>query len=229
MAQKHFSFDNDDSSVGRRSSSPKRQTKVNQGKFTFTEGEKKRVNRRPIDKKSKGKFKLKKWQIALIVLLVLAIGGGTLLYITGRDDGPVYGERCKGILPLSSSVLKETVTEMKSKHSSIQDMNISIQCKELRFDVKFVAGTKVATAEKIVKEAVKLVDEKAGKNSYSGSSYSELSNYSNKVRQFEANIYMTCDGNSEFPIYGTKLAGKDSFSFTYASIKDKSTYKKVKS
>jgi hypothetical protein len=39
---------------------------------------------------------------------------------------------------------------------------------------------------------------------------------------------MTCDGNSDFPIYGTKLAGKDSFSFTYASIKDESTYKKAK-
>ncbi|HAD23707.1 MAG TPA: hypothetical protein DCF47_06390 [Kandleria vitulina] len=228
MAQKHFSFDNDESSTGRRSSSPKRQTKVNQSKFTFTEGEKRRVNRRPVHKKSKGKFNLKKWQIALIVLAVLAIGGGTLLFVAGRDDGPVYGDRCKGILSLSTSVLRETETEMKNKHSSIENINISIQCKELRFDIKFASGTRAATAERIVKEAVKLVDQKAGKNSYSGSSYSELFNYSNKVRQFEAYIYMTCDGNSDFPIYGTKLAGKDSFSFTYASIKDESTYKKAK-
>ena len=84
------------------------------------------------------------------------------------------------------------------------------------------------TAEEVSKEVVKILDSKGGQSAYEGSSYSELLNKHNGVKQYEVNFYLTGGNDTDYPIYGTKQAGKDDIGFTLSSVKDQETTNKAK-
>ena len=58
--------------------------------------------------------------------------------------------------------------------------------------------------------------------------YSELLNKHNGVKQYEVNLYLTDGNDTDYPIYGTKQAGKDDIGFTLSSVKDQETTNKAK-
>ena len=149
-------------------------------------------------------------------------------YSALKDEGAIYGDRCEGLVTVQKSVLDDTVNEAKSKHSSIASMNIETACKQFKVDIEFTNGTSVKTAEEISKDVIKILDSKGGQSAYEGSDYTELLNKHNGVKQYEVNLYLTGGNDTDFPMYGTKQAGKDDIAFTLASVKDQETTNKAK-
>ncbi len=177
-------------------------------------------------KKSKKKIKTRYIVLGIVAVLVLAFG--IYLYSALKDEGAIYGDRCEGLVTVQKSVLDDTVNEAKSKYSSIASMNIETACKQFKIDIEFNNGTSVKTAQEVSKEVVKILDSKGGQSAYEGSSYTELLNKHNGVKQYEVNLYLTGGNDTDFPMYGTKQAGKDDIGFTLASVKDQETTNKAK-
>lgn len=254
VAKQHFSFDDEPSrpkKTVKTTARPKTQNVRQQEKrFAFSDekrsqktGTKARNttrnnpkktnnvnNRRPTSTRPK-KTKLraiKKWQIVLVIIFAAVVAfTGTMVYMA-REDGPVYGDRCEGLLTIKQSALKSTESTIKKRNSKIIDtINISIQCKELKFDIAFKHNATEAQGKKVCYDAVKLLDKTVGAKSYKGSKYSALLNKYNGVKQFECDFYLTCPKGSSWPIYGTKMAGSDKFNFSDAKIKNKTSYNKA--
>lgn len=195
---------------------------------------KKKAEKKPTPKEmgikpsNNSKKKIKTRYIVLGVVAVLVLALGIYLYSALKDEGAIYGERCEGLVTVQKSVLDDTVNEAKSKHSSIASMNIETACKQFKVDIEFTNGTSVKTAEQISKDVVKILDSKGDQSAYEGSDYTELLNKHNGVKQYEVNLYLTGGNDTDFPMYGTKQAGKDDIAFTLASVKDQETTNKAK-
>lgn len=209
-SQKHFDFsDSNQGTQNRKKAQPHIKRQVKQPKKTKTKG-------------------LKKWQIVLLVILVVVVAlTGTMIYMA-REDGPVYGDRCEGLVSVKNSVLKKSEEEIKSKNKLINTIDITIQCKEFKFDIDFNHSATENQAKKICYNAIKILDKNAGLDSYKGSKYSVLLNEYKNVKQFECDFYLTCSSGDAWPIYGTKMAGNDNISFSDAKIKNRSSYNKAK-
>ena len=148
-------------------------------------------------KEPKKKIQTKYVVLGIVAVLVLAFG--IYLYSALRDEGPVYGDRCEGLVTVQKSVLDDTMNEAKSKYSSIASMNIETACKQFKVDITFNNGTSAKTAEAVSKEVVKILDSKGGQAAYEGSSYSELLNKHNGVKQYEVNFYLTGGNDTDYP------------------------------
>ena len=187
---------------------------------------KKKAEKKPTPKKmgiepsKEPKKKIQTKYIVLGIVAVLVLAFGIYLYSALKDEGPVYGDRCEGLVTVQKSVLDDTMNEAKSKYSSIASIDIETACKQFKVDIVFNNGTSAKTAEEVSKEVVKILDSKGGQSAYEGSSYSELLNKHNGVKQYEV--------NTDYPIYGTKQAGKDDIGFTLSSVKDQETTNKAK-
>ena len=181
-----------------------------------------------IEPSNKSKKRIKTRYIVLGIVAVLVLAFGIYLYSALKDEGPVYGDRCEGLVTVQKSVLDDTMNEAKSKYSSIASIDIETACKQFKVDIVFNNGTSAKTAEEVSKEVVKILDSKGGQSAYEGSSYSELLNKHNGVKQYEVNFYLTGGNDTDYPIYGTKQAGKDDIGFTLSSVKDQETTNKAK-
>ena len=53
--------------------------------------------------KKKRKFKIKKWQIALIAFLSIIIVFVIYVFVAGGNDGPVYGDCCASLIAIDKS------------------------------------------------------------------------------------------------------------------------------
>ena len=177
-------------------------------------------------KKSKKKIKTRYIVFGIVAVLVLAFG--IYLYSALKDEGAIYGDRCEGLVTVQKSVLDDTMNEAKSKYSSIASIDIETACKQFKVDIVFNNGTSAKTAEAVSKDVVKILDSKGGQSAYEGSNYSELLNKHNGVKQYEVNFYLTGGNDTDYPIYGTKQAGKDDIGFTLSSVKDQETTNKAK-
>ena len=195
---------------------------------------KKKAEKKPTSKEmgmkpsNKSKKRIKTRYIVLGIVAVLVLAFGIYLYSALKDEGPVYGDRCEGLVTVQKSVLDDTMNEAKSKYSSIASIDIETACKQFKVDIVFNNGTSAKTAEEVSKEVVKILDSKGGQSAYEGSSYSELLNKHNGVKQYEVNFYLTGGNDTDYPIYGTKQAGKDDIGFTLSSVKDQETTNKAK-
>ena len=195
---------------------------------------KKKAEKKPTPKEmgmkpsNNSKKKIKTRYIVLGIVAVLVLAFGIYLYSALKDEGPVYGDRCEGLVTVQKSVLDDTMNEAKSKYSSIASIDIETACKQFKVDIVFNNGTSAKTAEEVSKEVVKILDSKGGQSAYEGSSYSELLNKHNGVKQYEVNFYLTGGNDTDYPIYGTKQAGKDDIGFTLSSVKDQETTNKAK-
>lgn len=195
---------------------------------------KKKVEKKPtpkemgIEPSKKSTKKIKTKYIVLGIVAVLVLAFGIYLYSALKDEGPVYGDRCEGLVTVQKSVLDDTMNEAKAKYSSIASINIETACKQFKVDIDFNNGTSAKTAEEVSKEVVKILDSKGGQSAYEGSHYTELLNKHNGVKQYEVNLYLTGGNDTDYPIYGTKQAGKDDIGFTLSSVKDQESTNKAK-
>ena len=68
----------------------------------------------PMAKKKK-KFVWKWWHYVLIVFGVLFIAFSIYIFLESRNNGPVYGDRCQGIVEISNDLRKAAINK-KSLH-----------------------------------------------------------------------------------------------------------------
>lgn len=182
----------------------------------------------PMVKKKKGKFVWKWWHYLLIALGVLFILFMVYIFILSSNDGPVYGNRCEGIVEISKDLKTAAIDTAKKDHSEIKDIDIEIACKQLKIDITYQENMKAKDAEKIAEDVVLTLDKLVGKPKENGKTYSTLLGKIDNVSQYEVNLFLVSEKSEDFPIYGTKHVQNDEFSYTLASIKDKDSYEKAR-
>ena len=119
-----------------------------------------------IEPSKEPKKKIQTKYIVLGIVAVLVLAFGIYLYSALKDEGPVYGDRCEGLVTVQKSVLDDTMNEAKSKYSSIASIDIETACKQFKVDIVFNNGTSAKTAEEVSKEVVKILDSKGGQSAY---------------------------------------------------------------
>jgi len=175
-------------------------------------------------KKKKKKFVWKWWHFVLIFFLVLFLAFVIYIFVKSNNDGPVYGNRCENVEVINNDLKSATVIAMKEKYSEIQEITLEVACKQLKVDIEFKDGMGTKEAIRIAEETVQTLDGMVGKTKEEGKTYSGLFGYINNAPQYEVNLFLVSKDSKDFPIYGTKNVQSDSFSYTYASIKDKKSY-----
>ena len=111
----------------------------------------------PMAKKKK-KFVWKWWHYVLIVFGVLFIAFSIYIFLESRNNGPVYGDRCQGIVEISNDLRKAAIDTAKNEHSEIQDITLEITCKQLKVDIVYKPGMKTKDAQKIAENVVQTLD-----------------------------------------------------------------------
>ena len=169
--------------------------------------------------KKKKKFVWKWWHYVLIGLSVLFIAFMVYIFALSDNDGPVFGNRCEGIVEINKDLMTSAADTTKQKYTEINKINFEIQCRQLKVDIDFKAGMDTKKAQEIAEEAVLTLDGLVGKTKEEGKKYSTLFSKINNVAQFEVNLYLTSTDSGDFPIYGTKHTQNDAFAYTLASVK----------
>lgn len=173
------------------------------------------------------KFKWKKWHFVCIGFVVLCLMFLFYIIFASSNEGPVYGNRCEGIMEIERSHIDQTIEEIQKKHSDIQTISMEIACKQLKVDIVFKDKMNKKDAQVIAEEAVQVLDKHVGKTKDKGKTYSHLFGYENNVTQYEVNLFLESNDSADFPIYGTKHVQNDKFSYTYASVRDKASRDKA--
>lgn len=167
------------------------------------------------------------WHYILFTFIVLFILFGVYIYSVTNTNGPVYGTRCEGVVEIPIDAKTSTIETMKKEYEEITSLDIEVVCKQIKFDIVFKEGTKTKNAIKITEKVIQVFDEEAGVTKEKGKKYSNLFGIIDNEPQYDINICLVCEGNKDFPVYGTKHNQKDKISYTYASIKDQDSYDKA--
>ncbi len=167
------------------------------------------------------------WHYVLFALLVLVLIFAGYIYAVTNNDGPVYGNRCEGVVAIPVDAKTSTIEQMKKEHKDIVELEIEIVCKQIKFDIVFKEGTKTKNAIKIAEQVIKAFDSEVGISKDENKTFSNLFGSIDNEPQYEINVCLECDGNKDFPIYGTKHVQRDKITYTYAKITDQDSYDKA--
>ena len=162
-------------------------------------------------KKKKKRFVWKWWHYLLILFGALAIAFIVYIAVLSLHDGPVYGNRCEGMVSISKDARDATVSTMEEKYDDIESMD----------------NMSAKKAENIAEETVQTLDDIVGREKEDGKTYSDLFGTIDGVTQYEVNVFMTSAQSDDFPIYGTKNIQNDDFSYTLASVRDEESAKRA--
>ena len=232
MARERFSF-NDTKEYNKDDLQPNNDLHAGQtGKFTFDdEIEEKPKKVKKVKKakqpKSGKKLKLKKWHVFITVLVVLIVA--FLLYIfvfSGNNKGPVYGQRCVKLL----SVDKNAITQVESQieqDENIQDVAIKVSCRTIKLTYQLSDNIQVDTAKSLVENSLHTFDDAMGQSKEDGAAWSQLLNKANGRLQYDLEIIVKSNGESDFPLFGTKHAGVDAITYTGQNVKDQASADKA--
>lgn len=232
MANKKFTFDDTieydkdelKPNYDLHASSPKVDDMTNKKEFVFDDTQ---DGEKPMKKKKKGKFKIKKWQIALIAILSLAIVFLIYVFVApGGNDGPVYGERCAKLVKIDDTKFKDVESAVKA-NEKVNDIQIESDCRIIKVTLQFVDNVSSDDATAIATEALHQLDDALGQNKDEGAMWSQLLNKANGRLQYDVEFVLKSNGDTNFPIFGTKHAGVDNISFTGSNVKDQGTTDKV--
>ncbi|MCD8028118.1 MAG: hypothetical protein LUF02_05565 [Erysipelotrichaceae bacterium] len=191
--------------------------------FDFNQEEEDTMTKR----KKKKKFQWHWWYYLFIIILVLCLAFGIYIIIKSNNNGPVYGDRCEGLVSVSKDLITSTEETIEQKYDSITDLELSIECRTLHVDIQFSEGMDAEEAKDIAEETVQTLDDLVGESKEEGNTYSNLFGTIDGETQYEVNVYMTSENSDEFPIYGTKNVQNDEFSYTTASVTDEESAQKA--
>ncbi len=177
-------------------------------------------------RKQQRKKKLKSFLIVALVFVIIVGLGIVWLISAGRNDGPVYGDRCASLVTLDSGIFNEVETTME-ENSAINDVAISVDCRIIKINIDYVEGTSKESATALASDTLHLLDDSAGYEKTDGGQWSYLLNTHDGRSQYDADFMLTTTNNEDFPIFGAKKAELDLISWTYASIKNQATTDKV--
>ena len=154
-------------------------------------------------KEKKKKRKLKIWHVVLTLFVVAVVAFFLYIFVfSGNNNGPVYGERCVKLL----SVDKNAITQVESQIE--QDENIQ-------------------DAKSLVENSLHTFDDAMGQSKEDGAAWSQLLNKANGRLQYDLEIIVKSNGESDFPLFGTKHAGVDAITYTGQNVKDQASADKA--
>lgn len=170
-------------------------------------------------KKKKGKFKIKKWQIALIAFLSIVIVFVIYVFVAGGNDGPVYGDRCASLLAIDKEKFP-SVEEAIKADPSVNSISIEVDCRIITITMNFADNTTSDTAKQLATNALHSLDDALGQPKEEGKAYSNLLGTADGRGQYNVKFFLTSNGDSNFPLHGTKHPSSDDIYFTGANVVD---------
>lgn len=217
MAHERFSFDDEFESV---TGTPEVNTSQKNAEDDFNSvNDNGKNSKKKMKKKKKGKFKIKKWQIALIIFLLLIIGFVVYVFIAGDNDGPVYGDRCASLIAIDETQFDSIETAIEAD-GNINNVEIEVDCRIMKVSIDFIDNTTTDTAIQLATNALHTIDDSFGQPKADDAVYSELFGTANGRGQYNVEFVLTSNGDTNFPIFGTKQPTSDEISFTGANVKD---------
>ena len=214
MSQKRFSFDDDFENTSNVSVS-QGQDSLNDRSVTANS----KNGKNKMKKKKKGKFKIKKWQIALIIFLLLIIIFIVYVFVAGSNEGPVYGDRCASLIAIDETKF-DGIEDTIEADGNINSVNIEVDCRIIKISMDFIDNTTSDTAIKLATNALHTLDDSLGETKEEGSVYSNLFGTANGRGQYNVEFVLTSNGDSNFPMFGTKHPSSDEITFTGANVVD---------
>lgn len=214
MSQKRFSFDDDFENTSNVSVS-QGQDSLNDRSVTANS----KNGKNKMKKKKKGKFKIKKWQIALIIFLLLIIIFIVYVFVAGSNEGPVYGDRCASLIAIDETKF-DGIEDTIEADGNINSVNIEVDCRIIKISMDFIDNTTSDTAIQLATNALHILDDSLGETKEEGSVYSNLFGTANGRGQYNVEFVLTSNGDSNFPMFGTKHPSSDEITFTGANVVD---------
>ena len=170
-------------------------------------------------KGKKKKRKFKKSYIFLLLLLSIAIGFVIYVFVAGGNDGPVYGDRCASLIAIDKDKFNSVEDTVKAD-PNINSVNIEVDCRIIKISMNFIDNITSDDAKTLATNALHTLDDALGQPKSEGSAYSELLGTANGRGQYNVEFVLTSNGDTNFPIFGTKHPNNDEISFTGANVVD---------
>lgn len=138
---------------------------------------------------------------------------------SGNNNG-LFMERCVKLL----SVDKNAITQVESQieqDENIQDVVIKVSCRTIKLTYQLSDNIQVDTAKSLVENSLHTFDDAMGQSKEDGAAWSQLLNKANGRLQYDLEIIVKSNGESDFPLFGTKHAGVDAITYTVKMLKIK--------
>ncbi len=171
--------------------------------------------------KGKKKRRIKKRWIALLLLFLIIIIFIVYVFVAGGNDGPVYGDRCASLISIDEDKFTSVKDNIKAD-ANINSIDIEVDCRIIKISMNFVDNITSDNAKQLATNALHTLDDALGQPKSEGSAYSELLGTANGRGQYNVEFVLTSNGDTNFPIFGTKHPSSDEISFTGANIIDES-------
>lgn len=171
--------------------------------------------------KGKKKRRIKKRWIALLLLFLIIIIFIVYVFVAGGNDGPVYGDRCASLISIDEDKFTSVKDNIKAD-ANINSIDIEVDCRIIKISMNFVDNITSDNAKQLATNALHTLDDALGQPKSEGSVYSELLGTANGRGQYNVEFVLTSNGDTNFPIFGTKHPSSDEISFTGANIIDES-------
>ncbi|MGN1181836.1 MAG: hypothetical protein ACI4SR_02430 [Faecalibacillus sp.] len=182
-----------------------------------------------VKKDTKKKKRIKWWLVVLLALIAIVLV--FVIYIfafAGNSDGPVYGERCASLLSIDKNKLSEGEAAMEADER-INDVSIEVNCRTIKITYTFVDNISSNDAMALTESSLHTFDDTMGQAKDEDATWSKLFNKANGRMQYDVDIILKSNGDSNFPIFGVKHAGVDTITYTGQNVKDQeSTDKAIK-
>lgn len=169
--------------------------------------------------KGKKKRRLKKRYVALLLLLSIVIVFVIYVFATGGNDGPVYGDRCASLIAVDKDKFTSIEDSIKAD-PNINNINIEVDCRIIKIAMNFADNISSDDAKQLAINALHTLDDTLGHPKNEGSTYSELFGTANGRGQYNVEFVLTSNGDTNFPLFGTKHPSSDEISFTGANVVD---------
>ena len=141
------------------------------------------------------------------------------VFVAGGNDGPVYGDRCASLIAIDKSKFTGVEDAIKAD-PSVNSINIEVDCRIVKISMNFVDNTSSDTAKQLATNALHTLDDTLGENKEEGRAYSNLFTTANGRGQYNVEFVLTSNGDTNFPIFGTKHPNSDDITFTGANVVD---------
>lgn len=169
-------------------------------------------------KKKKKKFSLRVWHIIVLVALLLFGLLVTYIFMSTNNDGPVYGDRCVGLIAIDENKFEAVEQEVLAV-AGIQSIDITKNCRMIDIVITYDEHVGADDAQTLALHALQTLDVALGEEKENVEDpYSKVFGFANGRGQYNANFRLRSAGeNADFPIFGTKQPRVNEVSFTRAS------------
>lgn len=222
MSRERFKFDDELDDTIKEDVQPIKTKKepINNTKEPLVEPTEKTTGERTMGNgKKKKRRKLKKRYVALLSMLLIVIIFVVYVFVAGGNEGPVYGDRCASLIAIDKDKFTAVEDGIKAD-PNINSINIEVDCRILKITMNFVDNIASDDAKQLATNALHTLDDALGQPKNEGSAYSELLGMANGRGQYNVEFVLTSNGDTNFPIFGTKHPNSDEISFTGSNVID---------